>query len=76
MCLTEAASNEANFIDTDRYESNYKPFHKFTGHGLTIYQTSKIFSVEEFSIISSNEILPVLFRAGDTHILINQQTEM
>lgn len=53
MCFTETASNGAKFGDTNSYENNYKSFHKFTGHGLAIYQTSKISSVEKFPIISS-----------------------
>lgn len=71
MCFTETTSYGANFRDVHSYKNNWKPFHKFTSHNLFIcYQTSKISFVEEFPIISPTEILPVLFRAVDTHALI------
>ena len=70
MCFTETSSNGTNFRDIYSFENNCESFHKFTSHGLSIcYQTSKISFAEDFPIISPIEILPVLFRAGDTHIL-------
>ena len=60
-----------NFRDTNCYENKWKSFHKLTSHGLVVcYQTCKISFVEEFPVKSPIEIQPVLFRAGDTHILI------
>ena len=71
MCFTETASYGANFKDIQSYKNNWKPFHKFTSHNHVIcYQTCKISFVEEFPITLPTEILPALFRAVDTHVLI------
>ena len=71
VCFTERISNGISFWDIDSYENNWKSFHKFAGHGPAIYyQSSKISFAKEFPMISPIEIVPVLIRAVDTHMLI------
>ena len=71
MCFTETNNNGTNFRDIDNYGNNWKSVHRFFGHGLSIcYQTAKISVVEEFHIMSPIEMLPVLFKSGNIHVLI------
>ena len=62
MGFTETTSNGIDFRDIGSYENNWKSFYRFADHSAAIcYQTSSI---------SPIDILPVLFRAVDTYMLI------
>ena len=71
FCFTETHINNGPDKNIEDYQPGWANIHKPTEHGLAIcYDTSKVELVEEFHSDNGLQLLPILIKVEDEHILL------